>query len=80
MYKIEKNIPVSGVGQKTGAPRKYPFRKMVVGDSFFVKGDKKKIQSIRQLILRENKLSEKYRWISRAVDNGVRVWCLEKTK
>ncbi len=37
-YEIEKDVPIP-VGQ-TGAPPKYPFSEMAVGDSFVVEGAK----------------------------------------
>lgn len=35
-YKIEKNVPMPEIHSGKGIFRKYPFRDMKVGDSFFV--------------------------------------------
>jgi hypothetical protein len=46
-FQIDKNIPISsGYKPKTGS--KYPFAKLEVGDSFFVKADNKKHATIRR--------------------------------
>lgn len=74
MYKIEKNVPFTSAGR----PKIYPFEQMEAGDSFFVKGDKKKIQSVRLCMMRENRACTTHKWISRVVPGGVRVWCVEK--
>ena len=74
MYKIEKNVPVQGMGR----PRIYPFEKMEAGDSFFVKGDEKKIHSVRQRMMIENRACQTHKWISRTVQGGIRIWCMEK--
>lgn len=74
MYKIEKNVPLTGTGRK----KIYPFEQMEAGDSFFVKGDEKKIQSARMRMMMENRACQTHKWISRLVPGGVRIWCVEK--
>ena len=69
MYKIEKNIPIGVVNQT-----KYPFSKMEVGDSFFVKGDKKKITAVTVAATTYKKNTEGTNFISRRNESGVRVW------
>ena len=73
MLKLEKNIPIPSTA---GRPKKYPFEKMQHGDSFLVTPKEK--TSVRQCIVRENKRSTTHKWITRSVDNGIRVWCVEK--
>lgn len=34
MITIDKNIPTPGKARRVGAPKKYPFSEMEVGDSF----------------------------------------------
>jgi len=36
VIKIDKDVPIFNRGQRGGRAAKYPFRSMVVGDSFFV--------------------------------------------
>lgn len=75
MYKIEKNIPIPSTA---GRPKLYPFEKMEDGDSFYVKGDKRKIHMVRLAMNRENKMCQSHKWISRSDEHGVRVWCVRK--
>lgn len=75
MFKIEKNIKVPFKTKGPGRPKKYPFDQMKPGDSFLVPLEKK--ISIRQRVCHKNKIS-KYKFITRAVKDGIRVWCLEK--
>lgn len=35
-FKLESKVPISGI--ETGRKRAYPFKKMKIGDSFFVEG------------------------------------------
>jgi hypothetical protein len=69
MYKIEKNIPV---GYETKPA--YPFEKMNVGDSFFVKGDKKKINSVGVAVSGYKKKTPGVNFTCRASNDGIRVW------
>lgn len=77
VYKIEKNLPIPPSG--TGRP-KYPLRDMEVGDSFFVP-----VPLINTLKFR-NRLSSaltyfgkrhSVQFITRSVDDGIRVWRVE---
>jgi len=72
MYEIEKNVPLQGT--KRGAPPKYPFGEMEVGDSFFVPG--KTPKSIGASMAN---WARRYgvRFAARSVDGGVRVWRVE---
>ena len=70
--KIEKGIPIPA-GQQ-GAPRKYPFDEMEIGDSFLVAEEK--IRSVRALAsLAKKKNGMKV--ATRKVDGGFRVWRIE---
>lgn len=75
MIKIEKNIPLTS---NSGRPKKFPFEKMEAGDSFFVKGKDKEIHLARMSMMRENKACMTHKWVSRRVDGGLRIWCMEK--
>lgn len=78
MYKIEKNIPF-GKKKPEDIKSKYPFSKMMDGDSFFVEGDAKKIMAVRIALNYFKKTSiMKHIYKTRKVDNGIRVWCLLK--
>ena len=69
MYKIEKNIPI-GFADKP----KYPFAKMVVGDSFFVKGDKKKAKAVTVATSGYKKNTPGTNFTARTNADGIRVW------
>lgn len=69
-YKIEKNIPISAHG-KLGHLTKI-IKEMEVGDSVLVK-DRKKANSFTLTIKRQG-----YNAVTRKVDNGIRVWKVEK--
>lgn len=46
MIEVEKNVPIpAGADGKAGAPRKYPFGTMEVGDSFIVASGKVNLHS-----------------------------------
>lgn len=70
MYKIEKNIPIGKVEGRT----KYPFARMEVGDSFFAKGDKKKVNSVTVAAATFKKNNAGYNFTCRTNNEGVRVW------
>jgi hypothetical protein len=79
MYKIEKKIPFNKPKKKKQSVSKYPFQKMMSGDSFFVEGDAKKIQSLRMSLHFFKKTTNmKYIYKTRRTETGVRVWCLMK--
>lgn len=67
--KIEKAIPIPE--HIAGAPSKYPFLALEVGDSFFISGDKYRLISAA----RSNAQYRSGRKFSvRKVDGGTRVW------
>lgn len=70
MYEIEKGIPVAEIQM---VDPKYPFEKMEVGDSFFVKHEGKGRNPVAAAIYYyEHKLGRDY--TQRAVPGGLRVW------
>ncbi len=72
-YRIEKNIPPP---EDSRGLQKYPFKKMEIGDSFFVPAGKAK--SVRQQVQYYQKRSaEPVRFTVRQVEGGVRVWRVE---
>ena len=71
MYKIEKNIPVAKL--KTSKP-KYPFAEMEVGDSFFVKGNDKKKQSVAVAVHYYKVSNQDKKFCTRTNEEGIRVW------
>lgn len=73
MLKIERDIPVP---ETRGRHAKYPFNEMEIGDSFFVPADDRPIPILqRSIIASAHKLESKF--VTRAVDGGVRVWRVE---
>lgn len=69
MYEIENGIPAPEVTR--GAGRKYPFKEMEVGDSFFVdEGSAKKLQAMAYGY--GKKLKAKF--VARTYKTGARVW------
>jgi hypothetical protein len=69
MYKIEKNIPIGYANKPM-----YPFDKMEVGDSFFVKGDKKKANSVGVAVSGYKKRTPGVYFTCRVSNEGIRVW------
>jgi hypothetical protein len=69
MYKIEKNIPIGFINKN-----KYPFTDMTVGDSFFVKGDKKKCNSVTVATSHYKKNTSGTNFTARTNADGIRVW------
>ena len=70
MFKIEKKLPIPKANH-TGA-KKYPWREMAVGDSFFVPTPVKTATMRGQASMWGIKL--KGRFTVRDVEGGVRVW------
>jgi len=66
---IEKEIPVP---QWRG---KYPLKEMAVSDSIFIPGQF--ASSARQSAYNLSAQSEKYNFITRTVDGGIRIWRVE---
>ena len=74
---IEKNV-ILPKRIYEGSPKKYPLASMVEGDSFFVPCLKENIVNIRASIYHCSKLQGIEKVTVRAVDGGVRVWCITK--
>mgnify|MGYP007088038871 CR=1 FL=1 len=70
-YEIEKGVPLVAGTRGHGAPPKYPFAQMEVGDSFFVPG-KKTTDIGGAITYPAKKLGWTFR--SRTVEGGVRIW------
>jgi hypothetical protein len=79
--KVEKNVPLTAWGAnalnttKRGAPTKYPFATMAVGDSFSVvpKSQKNFQSSVWALAAKQRKLGKTFATRSYK-DGSVRVW------
>ena len=69
-YKIEKNIPISAHG-KTGKWSSIG-NQMEIGDSILV-SNRKEALSISMALKRKG-----YKALTRKVDNGIRVWKVER--
>lgn len=70
MYEIEKGIPVAEI--QLVDPR-YPFEKMEVGDSFFVKHEGKSRNAVSAAVYYyEQKLGRDF--AQRKVEGGFRIW------
>jgi hypothetical protein len=73
---IETNIPVpSRKGGRSGS--KYPFAQMDVGHSFLV-GSDVKATTIRSAVGAFTKDNKDFKFVVRAVPEGVRVWRVAK--
>ena len=70
MYKIEKNIPIA---RQKGRPSDFTqaLAKMDISDSLFVE---KKITLISSLLRGYEKRNAPKKFVSRTIDNGVRIW------
>ncbi len=66
--KIEDGIPTPEEN------RKYPWHEMEVGQSFLVTGGPRCVMALRAALHSFNRHNKTKRFISRAVDDGVRVW------
>lgn len=69
MYKIEKGIAITDHNRKS----KYPFKEMKVNDSFFIPCEKEKLNNKRTSLLSSCR-NMKQKFITRAVDGGIRIW------
>lgn len=69
---IEKNIPTPPGVQGT---KKYPFDKMEVGDSIFIKGQTSVGKAANAARVYAN--GRQMKFSSRSVDGGVRIWRIE---
>jgi hypothetical protein len=70
---IEKNVPAPKHSTRSG---KYPFKDMVIGDSFFIADEnpepiRKKISAAACMFCKKN---DKYKFKTQVFDTGVRVW------
>lgn len=68
-FPIEKGVPIRG-----NTPRRYPLREMEVHDSFFVPN---KTPGGLSSSLRHARQVTGYRFTTRTVEGGVRVWRIE---
>lgn len=73
---IEKNVPVPATSYQSGAPIKYPFADMEIGDSFVVGAEKIDGHRVRVAASHFGKRNAR-RFMVRQVDNGHRVWRVE---
>lgn len=76
-YVIEKGIPIpkTNSGRSKGES-KYPFLKMDVGDSVFVKETRANVVGAYTRTLKQRNNST-FKFICRTVEGGVRVWRIE---
>lgn len=74
MIKIEKGLPVPKTATRTA---KYPFKEMVLGDSFFVKDEvdakrmQQRVAAAACMFVRKN---PGYKFKTQASPEGVRLW------
>lgn len=68
---IEKNIPLP-TSSSIGAPRKYPFFDMAVGESVFFEGKKIPCKEYIAAKAAGSKIGADF--VGRTVDGGVRIW------
>jgi len=76
-YKIEKNVPVIGMGRTSDAWKRYPLDRMKVGDSFFMPLDdpNAKPHLVQPAVKNYNRVFKtNMELVSRLVDGGRRVW------
>lgn len=82
MYKIDKNIKIPPQAQRGEAP-KYPFKKMKIGDSFFIPNSHieenrrtaRRIISAGVVYKKRNSLTQKdFKLTTRIYEDGVRCW------
>ena len=80
---IDKNIPVpTRKRDKWKSPRKYPYKNMVIGDSFYVENySREKMQKVtvagRSYFKKMGKY-DKMTVTARKESTGFRVWCVER--
>lgn len=73
MINIESNIalPTGGAGR----PPKYPFKDMSAGDSVFFEGENTSSKAYFAAAACARNNNKKF--TGRAVDGGLRIWCIE---
>lgn len=67
---IEKNIPAPT--STRGAPQKYPFASMEIGDSIFIQGQNS--QGNACMAARQHGYHHGKKFVSRSESGGVRIW------
>lgn len=72
MFEIEKGIKIPEDGNRRN--RKYPFREMDVGDSFFVPCTDEEYRKIQSTIKSATRKITPNDFTVRKVENGVRCW------
>lgn len=77
---IEKDVELTVSMSGKGRAAKYPFADMVSGDSFFVPCEKEAMSKTRESIRNSARYQNVYRVAIRAVDGGIRVWCITRNK
>lgn len=76
-FTIEKGVPLP-IHWGRGAPAKYPFNSMEVGDSFFVAGGTRERNALRTAASWAGKrATPRKRYAIRKVDGGYRCWRVE---
>ena len=70
-FKIEKGVPIPPRRQSGGAPMKYPWKDLQIGDSFFVPK-----QTVHPFSGQANTTGKRFnmKFTLRAENGGVRVW------
>lgn len=79
-FKVEKGVeipPARTTGTRRRAYARYPFGEMEVGDSFFVDDDDPSTRTRVMSAASERLKRCGTRFVTRAVDGGVRVWRVE---
>lgn len=75
MYEIEEGVPIPELLQ--GAPCKYPFRTMDVGQSFFVPNDGSGVRALQRRVAGSTCRIKDRKFTVRQVEGGVRCWRTE---
>lgn len=76
-YTIESNIPLPKRCCPNGGRKLiYPFDKMNIGDSFFI-SDKSKMRVVAQSACSYQRRHKGYKFVTRAENNGLRIWRVE---
>ena len=77
MFEIEENVSLPKRGIFGGRHnRKYPFRNMKIGDSFFVGGEGKKGKAHTAAKVFQHRNKE-YKFVVSQENDGLRVWRVE---
>ena len=72
MFEIEKNVPRAGYTGGMGAPAKYPWLEMNVGESFFVPNVT--VYKMSPSAAGFSRRHPGFKFTCRGVEGGVRVW------